>query len=70
MGLYVNSIKIGKDRSDQYYYHLLHISRKNTYLRIINDLKRRIESFTGETIRLIWNDLSINIRQKSIIGDN
>ena len=43
---------------------------KNISLRIINDLKRCIESFTGETIRLIWNDLSINVRQKSIIGDN
>lgn len=66
-GLYVNSIKIGKDKTNQYYYHLLHISRKNTYAKIIQDLQRRIEVFTGKTIRLIWNDLSKDVRQTSII---
>lgn len=69
LGLYANSIRIGKDRTDQYYYHLIHISRKNTYSNILTNLKRWIEVFTGETIKKIWNDLDKDVRQKSIMNN-
>jgi len=68
-GLYVNSVRIGKDRTNQYYYHLIHISRKNTYSNILTDLKQWIEVFSGETIKKVWNDLDRDIRQKSILNN-
>jgi three-Cys-motif partner protein len=68
LDLKINSIKVGKDNTNQYYYHLLHISRRDSYSRIINDLKQRIETFSGDSIKSIWNDLNIGVRQKSILN--
>ncbi len=64
--LHVTQIKIGKDRSKQYYYHLLHISRKDTYKNIVNDLKSKIESFKGNSMKKVWNDLTGFERQESL----
>jgi three-Cys-motif partner protein len=66
MGLYVTPIRIGKDRTDQYYYHLLHIARKDSYLSIVNGLKEKVESFQGESIKKIWNDLAGYSQQTSL----
>jgi three-Cys-motif partner protein len=68
LNLKINSVKVGKDKTNQYYYHLLHISRRDSYSRIINDLKQRIETFSGDSIKSIWNDLDVGIRQKSILN--
>jgi three-Cys-motif partner protein len=65
-GLYVTPIRIGKDRTDQYYYHLIHISPKDSYDSIVNGLKNKIESFQGESIKTIWNDLAGFSQQQSL----
>ena len=65
-GLNVTSMRIGKERGDRYYYHLLHISRKDSYLSIVNTCKERVESFQGESIKKIWNDLTGYSHQVSL----
>jgi three-Cys-motif partner protein len=65
-GVYVTKIRIGKDRSDRYYYHLLHISRKDTYKGIIENLKTRVESFEGKSMKRIWDDLTGSSAQQSL----
>lgn len=65
-GLYVTPIRIGKNRSDQYYYHLLHISPIDSYKSIPNDLKNWVERFDGESIKRIWEDLHTQTRQISL----
>jgi three-Cys-motif partner protein len=65
-GLFVTKIRIGKDRSDQYYYHLLHISKKDSYKEIVDYLKSKVESFDGRSIQRIWNDLTGYSRQESL----
>lgn len=65
-GLNVTPIRIGKDRGDQYYYHLLHISRKDSYLSIVNVCKEKVESFQGKSIKQIWDDLTGYSQQKSL----
>lgn len=65
-GVYVTKIRIGKDRTDQYYYHLLHISKKDTYKNIIETLKDRVESFEGISIKRIWDDLTGHSIQQSL----
>ncbi|MFW9856994.1 MAG: three-Cys-motif partner protein TcmP [Candidatus Thorarchaeota archaeon] len=65
-GVYVTKIRIGKDRSDRYYYHLLHISRKKTYKGIIENLKSRVESFEGKSMKMIWDDLIGDSIQQSL----
>lgn len=66
MGLTVTPIRIGMSRTNQYYYHLLHISRLNTYRSIPLNLKDRVERFNGESIKTIWNDLHRHSRQTSL----
>ena len=65
-GLHVTPIRIGKNRSNQYYYHLLHISRLESYKGIINDLKNWVEIFDGESIKRVWDDLPSRTRQASL----
>ena len=65
-GLSVTPIRIGKDKTNQYYYHMLHISRLDTYKGIINDIKKRIETFDGKSIETIWRDLHGHVKQKSL----
>jgi len=65
-GLNVTPIRIGKDRGDQYYYHLIHVSRKDSYLSIVNGCKEKVESFQGNSIKNIWNDLTGYSHQKSL----
>lgn len=57
MGLKVTPVRIGMDRSNQYYYHLLHISRLDSYKSIIKSLKNRVERFDGKSIKMVWDDL-------------
>ena len=68
-GLNVIPIKIGMDRTNQYYYHLLHISRLDTYENIILDMKDRVERFNGKSIKMIWDDLHGHSRQTSLQVD-
>jgi three-Cys-motif partner protein len=65
-GVYVTKIRIGKDRTDRYYYHLLHISKKDTYKNIIESLKARVESFEGKSMKRIWDDLTGHSIQQSL----
>lgn len=65
-GLHVSKIKIGKNETDQYYYHLLHISRKKSYKNIISTLKDKIERFHGDSIKKVWNDLYGYSRQSTL----
>lgn len=64
--LNVISIKIGMTRTNQYYYHLLHISPLGSYKNIIESLKNRIEIFDGKSIKMIWNDLDKDYFQQSL----
>lgn len=66
LGLKVIPIRIGMDNTDQYYYHLLHISRRDTYQNIILDVKNKIECFNGSSIKTIWNDLHSHLKQTSL----
>ena len=66
-GRFVTPIKIGMNQTNQYYYHLLHISPLDTYRSVITDLKSRIETFNGESIEEIWHDLLGNVRQTTFL---
>ncbi len=58
LGMKVIPIRIGRNASDAYYYHLLHISQKRLkYHSIVEDLKVFIESLNGEWMKMIWDDL-------------
>lgn len=65
-GLTVTPIRIGMNRTNQYYYHLLHISRLDTYKSIILSAKNRVERFNGTSIKMIWDDLHGLSRQTSL----
>jgi len=69
-GLHVSTIRVGKDKTDRYYYHLLHISPRGTYKSIIETLKNKIERFSGSTIKRVWKDLHGYSRQSTLPVNN
>lgn len=66
LGSYVSDIRIGKDTTDRYYYHLLHISPRYSYKDIITTLKDKVERFTGKSIKKVWDDLYGYSRQETL----
>ena len=66
-GMHVEKIRIRVNRTQQYYYHILHISRERLdYHGIVRDLKEIIESQNGASMKRIWDDVTGNQRQSSL----